>query len=157
GQAGRDYQAAFRDAGLGKAHDPPAQVAARVKASAVREALVAALDDWAVCITDKGRRDWLLGGARPTGPGPPRRRGRLTDPATWDKRAALVELARTVPVARRSVSLLLALGERLRDVGGDAPAFLKRVQKEHPADFWANLVLGNVLLRHRVPEEASGY
>jgi serine/threonine-protein kinase len=156
-QADRDYQAAFREAGLGRPHDRPASVAAAVKASAVRGALVAALDDWAICITDKGRRDWLLEVARQADPDPEGWRDRILDPVAWEDRAALAELARTVPVARRSVSLLLALGERLKAVGGDAPSFLKRVQKEHPADFWANLILGNVLLRYRAPAEASGY
>jgi serine/threonine-protein kinase len=31
------------------------------------------------------------------------------------------------------------------------------VQREQPADFWANLILGNVLLRHQAAGEASGY
>jgi serine/threonine-protein kinase len=61
-----------------------------------------------------------------------------------------------MPVAGQSVSLLLALGERLRDAGGDAAPFLKRVQKELPADFWANLILGNALLQS-APKEAGGY
>jgi serine/threonine-protein kinase len=68
----------------------------------------------------------------------------------------LAELARTAPVARQSVSLLLALGERLRAAGGDAAPLLKRVQKEHPADFWANLILGDALLQS-APQEAGGY
>jgi serine/threonine-protein kinase len=156
-QADRDYQAAFQEAGLGRVHDQPARVAAAVKASAVRGALVAALDDWAICITDKERRAWLSEVARQADPDPEGWRDRILDPAAWEDRAALAELARTVPVARRSVSLLLALGERLKAVGGDAPSFLKRVQKEHPADFWANLILGNVLVRYRAPAEAGGY
>src|SRR5262249_21939331 len=69
---------------------------------------------------------------------------------------ALSKLAETVPVKGQSVSLLLALGERLRAAGGDATAFLKRVQKDHPADFWANIVLGNALFSTE-PVEAGGY
>ena len=59
-------------------------------------------------------------------------------------------------MASESVSLLLALGERLRATGGDAAPFLRRVQKEHPADFWANLILGNAMLQW-APQEAAGY
>jgi hypothetical protein len=51
-QADRDHQAAFRKAGLGTVRDRPASLAAVIRASAVRGALVAALDDWAVCSTD---------------------------------------------------------------------------------------------------------
>jgi serine/threonine-protein kinase len=155
GQADRDYQAAFGEAGLGGEGLPSVSVAERVKTSSVRSALIAALDDWAVCASDKGRRNWVLDVARQADPDPDGWRDRIRNPATWDNRTALDDLARTVP-AGQSVSLLLALGERLKALRGDAPTFLRRVQKEHPADFWANLVLGNVLL----PEahgEASGY
>jgi eukaryotic-like serine/threonine-protein kinase len=155
-QADRDYQAAFREAGLGQAHDPPAGVAEKVKASAVRGALVAALDDWAICITDQERRAWLWEVARQADPDPEGWRDRIFDAAAWDDRAALEQLARTVPVAGRSVSLLLALGEQLRAVRGDAVLLLKRVQEEYPADFWANLILGNALLQ-AAPLEAGGY
>ena len=34
--------------------------------------------------------------------------------------------------------------------------FLKRVQKEHPADFWANITLGDAVL-WAAPVEAAGY
>src|SRR5262249_61509708 len=132
-QADRDYQAVFREAGLGKVHDQPARVAATVKASAVRGALVAALDDWAICVTDKGRRDWLSEVARQADPDPEGWRDRILDPAVWEDRAALAKLARTVPVARRSVSPLLALGERLEAVGGEAASLLKPGHKETPS------------------------
>jgi serine/threonine-protein kinase len=155
-KADRDYTRAFADAGLAKAQDPPDVLAARVQASAVRLALTAALDDWAVCVTDKDRRDWLLAVARKADPDPQGWRERIRDPASWEDPVALVELAKAVPVSDQSVSLLLALGERLGAAGGDAPAFLKRVQGEHPADFWANLVLGDALVG-TAPVEAGGY
>jgi serine/threonine-protein kinase len=155
-QANRDYAEAFQQAGLGRTHDESSIVAAMINASAVRGALVVAVDDWVVCAADAAQRGWLGKVTRQADPDPEGWRDRILDPAAWDDPAALSELARTVP-ARQSVSLLLILGERLKAVGGDAPSFLKRVQKDHPADFWANLVLGNVLLRYRKPEQASGY
>jgi serine/threonine-protein kinase len=155
-QAARAYADSFRQEGLGVVHDPPAGVAATVRASAVHGALVAALDDWANCSAEKDERAWLLLVARQADPDPEGWRDRILDPKAWDDPAALAELARTVPVARRSVSLLLALGERLTAARRDATLLLKRVQKEHPADFWPNLILGNALLQV-APREAEGY
>jgi serine/threonine-protein kinase len=150
------YEKAFEEAGLGKVHDPPDIVAARVQGSAVRVAIMSALDDWAVCAPDKDRRDWLLAVARAADPDSHGWRDRIRDPASWDDRAALEELARTVPVMEQSVSLLLALGERLGAAHGDGRAFLKRVQSEYPADFWANLILGDALVKI-APVEAGSY
>jgi serine/threonine-protein kinase len=155
-KADREYAKAFAESGLAKVPDPPDIVAARIQASTVRPALMAALDDWAVCATDKDQRDWLLAVARIADPDPQGWRDRIRDPASWDDPAALAELARTVPARGPSVSLLLALAERLGAAEGDAPAFLKRVQAEHPADFWANLILGDALLA-AAPVEAGGY
>jgi serine/threonine-protein kinase len=154
--ADRDYERAFREAGLGKVHDDPAGVAARVRASAVRGALVAALDDWAVSVTDPGRRRWLLEVARRADPDPEGWRDRARDPRAWEDGAALAALAETAPVAGPSVQLLLALGERWHAKGGDATGFLRRVQREHPADFWANFTLANAL-KYRGPGEAISY
>ncbi len=158
GQSDRDYQEAFQAAGLGNVHDQPELVAAKINASAVRAALVAALDDWSICVTDQKQRAWLVEVARQadSDPDPEGWRERVLDLAAWEDSGALAELTRTVPVKRLTVSLLLALGERLRAAGGKADPFLKRVQKEHPADFWANLILGNALLQ-AAPKEASGY
>jgi serine/threonine-protein kinase len=155
-QADRDYEGAFREAGLGKVHEAPEDVAARVKASAVRGALLAALDDWAVSATDKDRRRWLLEVARRADPDPEGWRDRVRDPVAWEDREALAELTRTAPVAEPSVPLLVALGQQLQAAGGDTTEFLRRVQREHPADFWANLALANVL-KYRGPGEAIAY
>jgi serine/threonine-protein kinase len=145
--ADRQYMSAYESSGLAKAQDPPEVVAARVNASAIRVALIAALDDWAVCATDKSRRDWLLSIARGVDPDPIGWGDRVRDSERWNDPAALSELAKTAPVSGQSVSLLLALGERLRLIGDEAPAFLRRVQRDHPSDFWANIALGDNLFK----------
>jgi serine/threonine-protein kinase len=155
-RASEDYAQAFQQAGLGKVHDPPASVAARINSSAVRGALVAAVHDWATCAADKEERAWLLSVARQTDEGPDDWRERALDPAAWEDGRALAELGRTAAVAREPVSLVLALGERLRAVGGDSVPVLKRAQQAHPADFWANLILGNAMLQW-APQEAVSY
>jgi serine/threonine-protein kinase len=148
-QAGCEYEVAFRGAGPGEPSDDPDAVAARMRASAVLPALVAALDDWASCCDDGPRRAWALRAARAADPDPWRDRAR--DPAAWGDPAALAELARTAPLADQPVSLLLALGERLQAAGGDGIGFVRRVQQAHPEDFWANLTLGTMsfVLRRR--------
>ena len=80
------YAEVFQQEGLGKVHDPPASVAAAVRASAVRGALVAALDDWATCIADDDEGNWLLEVARQADPDPEGWRDRIMDPKTWNNR-----------------------------------------------------------------------
>jgi serine/threonine-protein kinase len=154
--ADRDYETAFRKAGLGNVHDDPEEVAARVRGSAVRGALVAALDDWAVSVTDMARRRWLLAVARRADPDPDGWRDRARDPRAWEDRAALAQLAETAPVAGPSVQLLLAVGERWHANGGYHTVYLRRVQREHPADFWPNFTLANAL-KYQGPGEAISY
>jgi serine/threonine-protein kinase len=153
-RAARRYSELFRDAGLGQVDDPAGNVASAVKASAVRPALVAALDDWSSCSTDKAERDWLLEVANQADPDPEGWRARVS--AVWEDIRALGALAPTVPVDRLSVSLLLAIGERLKPIREFSVPFLKRVQREHPDDFWANLMIGDTLFQTE-PVEAAGY
>ena len=54
------YATIFREAHLGTIDDVPGDVAARVNASAVRPALVAALDNWTVCAVDPREHDWVV-------------------------------------------------------------------------------------------------
>jgi serine/threonine-protein kinase len=157
--ADQDYESAFRAAGFGAVHDDPGVVAARVGASSARDAVVAALDDWAVCATDaadKRRLGWVLEVARRADADPSGARNRLRDPAAWKDPAALAALAKAARAAHPSVPLLVALGERWRDAGGDAVAFLTQVQQEYPGDFWANMTLGDTLRATR-PGEAVRY
>ncbi len=80
-RADREYADAFRAAGLGAADDPAPRLADSVTGSTVREALVAAVYDWAVCAADAPRRRWLLEAARQSDGAPDDwRRARWTRP-----------------------------------------------------------------------------
>src|SRR5262249_23025149 len=107
------YEEAFRGAGLGQVHDDPEVVAARVRASNIAPALVAALDFWSAVTLNPDRGRWVLSVARHADPDPTGWRDRARDPAARGDEAALVELIRTAPVADQSAPLLLALDRRL--------------------------------------------
>src|SRR5262249_39350425 len=151
--ADREHAAAFAEAGLGRVEDNPEAVAERVKGSAVRGALVAALDDWADCAEEPARRAWVLEVVRRADPEP--RRLRFRDPAAWGDRAGLGRLAREAPVAALSPPLLASMGTRLGP-GREAERLMLRAVARYPRDFWINFVTGNSLLLSK-PDEAVGY
>ena len=128
---------------------------ARIQASPVRAALVAALDDWAACATDRDQQACVLAVVRQADPDP--WRDRVRDPATWDDPAALRELADRAPVAGQSPQLLAVLGARLRAKKLDAVGFLERVASAYPGDFWVNVEMGNALCDRSNWGEAIGY
>jgi serine/threonine-protein kinase len=151
--ADREYGQSFQAAGMAAVGGEAA--AAWVRGTAVREALVAAMDDWAACAKDKQRRAWLLEVARRADPDP--WRDRVRDPAVWDDPAALASLVQGPKVTKNSPQLLALLGLRLLAVRGDAEGLLRRAQEQHPGDFWVNFDLGLALAAGQKPAEAVGY
>ena len=145
-QTGRSYAGALREFGLGGADEAPEVVAARIRASGARLALVDALDDWSVATPPGDRKDWLL---RTAGLSEGGRGGdwaaAARDPASRRTRGALERLVEQAPVADRPVTLLLAVAEDLSRAGGDPLPTLARIQAARPGDFWANVSLGSVL------------
>ncbi|HEY2588389.1 MAG TPA: protein kinase, partial [Tepidisphaeraceae bacterium] len=152
---GRRYAEAFGNAAVGRPGDEPAEVAARVRASPVYAALVAALDDWAVCAANRDQQGWVLAVVRRADPDP--WRDRVRDAATWEDPAALRDLAERANVARQPPQLLAVLGAHLRAKNLDAVAFLTRAVSAYPADFWVNIEIGNALSQQSKPLEAIGY
>jgi serine/threonine-protein kinase len=136
-----DYESAFRGAGLGSPEDGPDVVAARIEASHIRNALVAALDDWSVCTLDLSRRGWVLAVARQADRDPTGFSTQARDPKTWKAKETLTKLTAAAAHPGPSVPLLLALAEHLKTSGIDPIPFLMQVQQAHPGDFWANLSL----------------
>jgi serine/threonine-protein kinase len=150
------YEAAFHKAGLGELQDDPQVVASRIKASNIRRALLDALDDWIASTSSQRRLNWLVAVARRADPDHAVWRDHLRNSVAATNPAPLVEVMRTARVADQPISMLLMLGQRVQQNGGDAIPFLTRVQQAHPDDFWANLVLGEEL-KPTNPKEAVRY
>ncbi|HEV3023205.1 MAG TPA: protein kinase, partial [Pirellulales bacterium] len=140
-----DYEVAFREAGLGSPQDAPDTVAAKIQASIVRNALVAALDDWAACTRDPLRQSWVLEVARQADRDATGWRTRARDPEIRKDDTALADLIATATITGQSVPLLLSLAAHQKASGADPIPFLTRVQQAHPGDFWANLSLAEAL------------
>ncbi len=158
--ADRDYAATFRDPGLGEEGDDPETVAMRVRASAVAEQLVAALDDWAAVTKDLKRREWLLEVARRADPDP--WRDRFRDPRMWTDRVGLELLVKELlhddkQLAGQKPQLLAALGVALGKAQGDAVPLLAAAQAQYPDDFWLNFDLGFALQTAKKYDEAIGF
>jgi serine/threonine-protein kinase len=151
----KEYAAALAEAGLGPVGDDAAEVAARVRVSAVRAEVVAALDDWASFARDEVRLAWLLAVARAADPDP--ERDRLRQPKLWRDGAALARLAAKARVAEMSPQLATTLGRFLNWSGHDAIPLLRKAQAYHPGDFWLNFALAWALHQRRHTDQAVGY
>src|SRR5262249_30240542 len=88
--ASPEYRKAFADRGLDLATLDPTEAAKRIRASAVKAELVAAVDDWALWEPDRALRDRLLEIARRADPRP--WTDRLRDAAAWKDRRVLARL-----------------------------------------------------------------
>jgi serine/threonine-protein kinase len=111
--------------------------------------LVAALDEWAICTSNKKRREWLLNVATRADPDKSVWAKNVRDPTTWSNRTKLLELAQSAPVEAQPIQLMTALAARLKQAGGNTVPFLTRVQAAHEGDFWANSALGAALLEKK--------
>jgi eukaryotic-like serine/threonine-protein kinase len=157
----QDYAAAFRESGFGQEGDNEEALAARIRASAIKGQLVAALDDWASETKEKSRRAWLLAVARQADPD--EWRDNFRDPAVWENRAALHRLAEEASageeakLAELSPPLLAALGMVLRKEPAGAIPLLTAAQRRYPNDFWLNMNLGLALSGAKKEEDAVGY
>jgi len=160
-QTDKDYEAAFKEAGIGTDADPPATIADRINQSVVHDALLDALDDWALCLNNQ-RCVWIIHVARLADPdrNDPtswRTQFRDTRPAVWFDRTRINRLVAMADVQHTSVSLLLGLTSRYVHAGRDPIPFLKKIQEAHPSDFWVNLELANQLAEIRKLPEAIRY
>jgi tetratricopeptide (TPR) repeat protein len=157
----QDYAAALRESGLGQEGEDVEAVAARIRASAIKEQLVAALDDWASATKERSRRAWLLAVARRADPD--EWRDNLRGPAVWEDQAALQRMAEELlagaeaKLAELSPQLLSALGMALKADPAGAIPLLTAAQRRYPNDYWLNMGLGLAHSREKKMEDALGY
>jgi serine/threonine-protein kinase len=160
-RAEADYAAAFRDYGIDLAALDPDQAAERVRASALRDTLTAALDQWSRINleTDAEGCARLLAIAAKADPDPWRRRFRV--PAVLSDRRALEELAGRPEAAGQPPAVVALLGDALARAGAvnRAVEVLRDAQQRRPDSFWLNHELAYYLVRLRPPEreKAVGY
>ncbi|MBN2491918.1 MAG: hypothetical protein JXQ29_13810, partial [Planctomycetes bacterium] len=147
------YAAAFRDYGIEVDALAPAEAAARVRATAISESLVIALDDW-TSVRSRGQ---------PPGGEPVWRRlldvaqaadsNRFRRELRSARRERDVERARQLAGSEEALTLPAATQEYLASVlgsFGDVPgaiAYLEKARCHHPDDFWIHFNLGFWLTR----------
>ena len=139
-----EYAEAFKAYRIDPTVTDPAEAASRVRQSAIRDQLVAALDDWAWVkpTKDSEGREWLNAVARLADPD--NWRNRFRDPAMQKDRQGLEGLASRGEVASLSPTGVVLLARALGKVGAHEKALqvLRRALHRHPADFWLNYETG---------------
>jgi serine/threonine-protein kinase len=157
GPAGAEllYEQTLAKAGLSRPGDDSEAVAARVRGSAAREEIVAALDDWASRSPDPSRQAWLL--AVPRGADPHPLRDRLRQPQLWQDGPQLTRLVQELQVDELSPYLWTALSRVLPRTGGDGVPLLRAAQARYPQDFWLTYELAWALRRSGQTDEAIGF
>jgi serine/threonine-protein kinase len=156
------FRAAFQAYGMEAGKGEPVAAADRIRQrpAAVREAIVAALDEWdelaegAKPGTTEPHRDWLRAVLEAAEPADAWNRQvrlarRETDPAR--RRAALVALATSADVEKTPASSLTRLADQLPQ-NPAAVELLRRAAQRYPADFWVNCGLGTELVIRRSPD-----
>jgi tetratricopeptide (TPR) repeat protein/tRNA A-37 threonylcarbamoyl transferase component Bud32 len=147
--AGADqaYREAFAKQDLDLSKLTREEAAEQIRASAIRTHLIAALDNWAD-VKDQlhaESEEPLRVVARLADDDPWRQQ--LRDPKVRRDLRELVRLAREESAQDQPPANLVLLGRALKQANGRAMAvaLLRRAQQRHPADFWINFDLANLL------------
>jgi serine/threonine-protein kinase len=151
------YAAAFGGYGIDLRELSPADAAARIRQSAIREPLLAFLHDWLLYWASGPDRERLRAVVDHADDDAWRKRLRATMAGSHDpgEREALL----TTPEAPAQPPVVLAVlvrAETDSSLQERARAVLREAQQRHPEDFWINFLLGGFLLQER-PQEALGY
>jgi tetratricopeptide (TPR) repeat protein/tRNA A-37 threonylcarbamoyl transferase component Bud32 len=151
------YAAAFREYGIDIRALRPAEAAAKIRQRPIQEALVTALDNWA--LEDLGGQQsgiwrWLIRVARLADRNPHRNHIRAILEGL-ESRETLPGLRRLAsrPQAVRTAAYLVLLGSALGEMG-DVPAavrLFRRGQRRHPEDFGVNFQLAFYLEKLKPP------
>ena len=159
------FREAFRAYGLAAGEGAPEAAAERIRQrpAAVREAIVATLDEWGAISANKKfgmtepHREWLRAVLEAAEPADGWTRQFRTAREATDEgtlKAALEKLAIAADVETLSARAVTDLAGTLVTLKAYASAtrLLRRAQQQHPADFWINHDLGSALQQLTPPE-----
>jgi serine/threonine-protein kinase len=155
------FREAFRAYGLATGGVEPAAAAQRIRQrpAAVRDAIVAALDEWDILAANPNsritepHRKWLravLEAAEPDDGWTRQVRAARRETDGVKRQAALEALAKSADVTRVPARALTQLARQLRP--NQKAELLRRAQRHYPADFWVNHNLGMALRELKPPE-----
>jgi tetratricopeptide (TPR) repeat protein len=155
------FREAFRAYGLTAGEGEPKVAAERIRQrpAAVREAIVAALDEWDDLAGNpkykisEPHREWLravLEAAEPDDAWSRKVRAARRETDAAKRQAALEALAKSATVAELPARVLTRWAYVLRPA--QAAELRRRAQRQYPADFWVNHNLGVVLPEGTPPE-----
>ncbi len=158
------FRQAFRVYGLAAGESEPMLAAERIRQrpAAVREAIVAALDEWDTLAglshlkIQEPHRQWLqkvLAFAESENAWGQQVRAAREEHDVFKRKAALEKLAESADVAKVPAHALIQLAGHLNIVR--AVALLRRTHAQYPADFWVNQNLGYALGQVTPPEIAE--
>jgi len=150
------YARAFEEHGMriSVADRAATALAERIRTSSIKRELMDAMSDWLFVEPDTSMQTTLAAVLHQIDADPWRDRAR--EIAISNDTTPLADLVRDAPPDSPSVTLLVALADRMRGTGVDAMEFLQRVQLQHPTDFWASFALANALTSTDLAG-ASGY
>lgn len=158
-EAAPAYARAFADFGLDLKAANVAELARRIKASAIKEQLIAALDDWYDVERDPQLSGRLLAVARLADEDVWRQR--LRDPAVWKDKQALKHLAKEEGALAQPPLTAQILARYLFRASepADAVGVLRQAQQRHPGNFWVNyhLAVSLMVSEPSRDEEAIGF
>jgi serine/threonine-protein kinase len=162
------FREALRQFGLPAGEGKPAAVAERIRQrpAAMREALVATLDEWIGLVKQPRLKltephlDWLVAVAEAIAPENAWRRqfwAAISEKDLARRRQALERLAEEAEVKKLPARSLAELGNQLGRAGSWASAvrLLRQARDQYPADFWLNQILGVWLQNVTPPEPAE--
>jgi serine/threonine-protein kinase len=149
------YAEAFNLYGINVTSLEPAEAAARVRGSNIRNTLITFLHDWLYWAPEANRVKLraVIDGSDDD----PWRRA-FRDAREANELDKLAELARAPGATTQPAVLVSGLGGMLLSNGRaeEAWALLRKAQRRHPEDFWINYLIGLYMSQDR-PQEAVGY
>jgi eukaryotic-like serine/threonine-protein kinase len=152
-----EVEKALREYGIAIGEMPPADAAALVqnRSEPVRHNLIVALEEclWWGTDNDLPKRVWLLDTLAASDKDPWRILVRKS--ALDHDRTALEKLVQTADIEKQPPTTLLFAANTLP--AKDRLVLMRRIQRAHPADLWANHDLALALLFSGRPAEAIGY
>ncbi|HEV3260245.1 MAG TPA: protein kinase, partial [Gemmataceae bacterium] len=152
------YVDAFREYWIDLPASEPAEAAARIRESAIRETLLAFIHDWMFFWGSQADKDQLAAVLDLADDDDWRRRLRKTLRGAYDP-GERHDLLHAQKAPDQPPLILGALAYSIMNYGTEgeeALALLRAAQLRHPEDYWINLQLGGIFMKER-PGEAVGY